>query len=231
MKKLLLSVLLITLLGCKEESQQLDFVDDPEPTPTPEAGRSAIDGFPELREGLEFYDLGENPLTDPEDHNVILVCLKGGQFCWSSCVSAYFPSVERFSVFKSYWLEGNKCVAHVIQWPNGVDIPKYFYYLGRYQSQAPNYCVIDSLNPDFEGRAFFDEVRVLEGEVTPHPHHRRLYEIHNIFDLDSNFITSIMMMRWRPPAGWEYLDPEIDRGTITIHLQAGFACIRRDQIQ
>lgn len=229
MRKHLLSLLLLTVLGCEEDPQESLVADEASPAPGSEV--RGIDSFPELRRNLEFYDLDNNSLTNPEDHNIILVCKKGRSFCKSACVSLYYPGVERFSVFKSYYLDGDKCVAHILQYPNGFDIPKYFYYLGRYQQRGPNYCMIDTENPDFAGRAYFDEVRVLEGEVSPHPATHRLYYIHKIFDLSGNFLKDIFMLSWNPPVQWEYQDREINRTSITVGLQAGFACVRQDQIQ
>lgn len=187
----------------------------------PRIYKSAIESVPQSSANYLLLRMDGGPIDGSE--NQILVCTPNQEICAQSCISVYRPEVERWSIFKTDYLNGGKCVAFALAYPSGYDIPKIKYWVGNYQLDAGKVtgtCMVNMANPTYEGRAFFNFVK------TQLPN----YYLQNFFDHAGNLSGSVRILNFNPPSMWTYHDSKVTNADITPQLTS-WSCVKELEIQ
>lgn len=208
------SLTILSLAGCKSSSDG-----------------TSTDGNDESSPEVYYKTIDGEEVTGNE--NLILECLKDINFCKSVCIAVPFPEQKRYSLFATNYLAGSgKCVLWKMSYPNGTTYNEAQYYIGDYQAQGlSGKCAnVNIASPDFNGLYGFEEVRVPEGQVSPHPSGLRFYYTLNL--LETNLVPSgsYILNNYNPPASWTYRDNSVSTGTITPQLVNGFSCVKDQEI-
>lgn len=230
-KRLLFLFLIFGLSGCLDNSG--DSTSSPgESTSPSKAPASALEAKSVLStSGLKFYNLNGGALTGNE--NLILACTSDNQACKSVCISSYFPSAIRYSLFRTDFLLGNKCAAALLAYPNNSGLPAPFYYWrGQYVTTPPSVtgsCSVNLSSPTYMGRSAFYEVRVPEGQPTP-ANGSRIYNTHTWYDSNANEVTTWTLQNYLPPSYWSFKDTSFTASDLTMALVNGYACIKLEEV-
>lgn len=210
----------ILLAGCAD--QKSDKASFGSGSGSPISYKSAIESIPQSATNYLLLRLdGSTPIDGTE--NSILVCTPKKEYCVQTCISIYRPDIERWSVFKTDYLNGGKCVAYALAYPNGQTIPKMKYWSGTYvqnPGQVSGSCVVNAGSPDTDARAYFSFVRT----QTPN------YYLHSFFDNSGNLTGSVRLLNFLPPAMWTYHDSTVTNADITPQLSSGYSCIKESEI-
>jgi len=164
---------------------------------------------------------GSTPIDGSE--NKILVCTPKFEFCTETCIAAYVPTAERWSVFKTDWLSpSGNCVGVAMAYPDGSSIPRFKLWVGTFvfTSGVLGYCSINSSNPDIDGRAYFSFER---------PANASAFYQHNFFDLAGSAAGTVQLLNFNPPGLYTYHDASISNADITPQL-TNFSCIKESEI-
>lgn len=188
----------------------------------PKKYESALESAPQPSTSYLLLRMDGSPIDGSE--NQILVCTPKKEICIESCISIYRPEIERWSIFKTDYLNGGKCVAYALAYSNGVDVPRAKYWLGEYKQNygraVTGTCAVNAANPTYEGRSFFNFVRI----QSPN------YYLHNFFDNAGRLTGSVRLLNFLPPAMWSYHDSTVTNADITPQLVSGFSCIKEHEI-
>lgn len=190
----------------------------------PVAYKSAIESIPQSSTNYLLLRLdGITPIDGTE--NSILVCTSSKkEYCVQTCISIYRPDIERWSVFKTDYLNGGKCVAYALAYPDGQTVPRTKYWLGNYiqnAGQVTGSCVVNVGSPTSEGKSFFSFVR---------PQNSPSYYLHSFFDNSENLTGSVRLLNFLPPAMWTYHDGSVTNADITPQLVSGFSCVKESEV-
>ncbi len=218
-------------LSCNNQGSSTSSSSDP--SSNIQTYKSSIAAIAQSPSSLRLVKLdGVTPIDGTE--NDILVCTKSFEYCTQTCISIYRPEFVRWSVFKTDYLTGGKCVAVAMAYPDGTTIPRMAYWQGTYVYNAPpsvvGKCSIDVVHPSFDGKAYFDFVRVPAGQVSPAPGGARTYYLHSWFDMAENPVKSFMPRTFNAPSMWTYSDSSVAVEEITPILVNGFSCIKQSEI-
>lgn len=210
----------IFLIGCGD--QKADKATLGSGGASPVNYKSAIESIPQSASNFLLLRLdGTTPIDGTE--NSILACTPKKEYCVQTCISVYRPDIERWSVFKTDYLNGGKCVAYALAYPDSQTIPRMKYWLGNYvqnPGQVTGSCVVNTGSPDSEARAYFSFVR------TQSPN----YYLHSFFDNSGNLTGSVRLLNFLPPAMWTYHDGTVTNADITPQLTSGYSCIKESEI-
>ena len=208
------------LAGCGDQKSDKASIDSGGSSPV--NYKSAIASIPQSAANYLLLRLdGITPIDGTE--NSILVCTSKKEYCIQTCISIYRPDIERWSVFKTDYLNGGKCVAYALAYPDGQSIPKMKYWLGNYvqnSGQVTGSCVVNTGSPDTEARACFSFVR---------PTNSSSYYLHSFFDNSGSLTGSVRLLNFLPPAMWTYHDATVTNADITPQL-TNFSCIKETEI-
>jgi hypothetical protein len=164
---------------------------------------------------------GSTPIDGSE--NKILVCTPKFEYCTQTCIAAYVPSAERWSVFKTDWLSpSGKCVGVAMAYSDGSSIPRYKLWIGTFvfTSGVNGYCSININSPDENGRAYFSFER---------PANASAFYQHNLFDLSGSATGTVRLLNFNPPGLFTYHDASISNGDLTPQL-TNFNCVKESEI-
>lgn len=222
-KKLIaaISIFAFLLTGCLDQKGATSSIGSDANAPITYG--SAIEAVPQSSTNYLLLRLDGVTAIDGTE-NSILACTPKKEYCTQTCISIYRPDVERWSVFRTDYLNGGKCVAYALAYPNGTDIPRIKYWLGTYQQnagQVVGICVVNAANPTYDGRAYFSFVR---------PNNSQSYYLHSFFDDNGNLTGSVRLLNFLPPAMWTYHDGTVTNADITPQLTSGFSCVKESEI-
>lgn len=222
----------VVLSGCPTSNNNSSSGSSTSPA-TPRVPSSSIEATnqPPARSGLIFYDQDWGPVDGSE--NIIMACSSDGIYCFSTCISVYFPQFVRYSLFRTDFLLGNKCAASLLAFPDDSGLaPPFYYWQGQYVAtpgRVVGSCNVNLSSPTFIGRSTFEEVRVPEGQPTP-SHGRRIYYAHNWYHSDGSLHKSITLQNYLPPAYYIFKDSSFTSSDITMALVPGSACIKLEEV-
>lgn len=217
------------LIGCLEQSGNSSGSTSNDST-QPKAPASSIDSAAtRSTSGLKFYNLNGGPVNGSE--NIILACTSDGSYCFSTCISVYFPGYARYSLFRTDFLLGSKCAASLLAYPDDSGLPAPFYYWqGQYVAtpgRVVGSCQVNLASPTYMGRSAFFEVRVPEGQPANGP---RIYYTHNWYDVTGNPFKTWTLQNYLPPSYWTFKDPAFTASDMTMALVHGFSCIKLEEV-
>lgn len=227
---MLLMAFVVSLAGCLDKAGDSSGSTTDGSTTQPKAPVSSIDStVAQPSSGLIFRDLDGGPVDGSE--NIIMACTSDGSYCFSTCISVYFPQYVRYSLFRTDFLLGNKCAASLLAFPDDSGLPAPFYYWqGQYVTtpgRVVGSCNVNLSSPTFMGRNTFEEVRVPEGQPTNGP---RIYYTHNWYDVNGNPYKTITLQNYLPPSYYIFRDTAFTTSDITMALVNGFACIKLNEV-
>jgi hypothetical protein len=219
----LLSILLIS--ACKEASgpseSQISNSSDSAPQTALEQ-KSVANKTPQRR----LFRLDGGELTGNE--NNIRVCTPDLVYCWSACISAYMPSVVRWSVFRTPWLLTNKAAAVAIAYPDVEDLPQRFVYWEG--SNIGGVYSFNRNNPVFDGRGLFSFVQTPEGQATVHPNGFRVYYTLGFHNTTGNLQNIKILESFNPPGYFEFRESAFTSSSMNFQLMNGASCIKESEI-
>jgi hypothetical protein len=221
---------MVLLVGCLDKSSDSSGSTTGSSTNQPKAPASSIDSaVTRPSSGLVFRDLDGGPVDGSE--NIIMACTSDGSYCFSTCISSYFPQFVRYSLFRTDFLLGNKCAASLLAYPDDSGLPAPFYYWqGQYVAtpgRVVGTCSVNLSNPTFMGRSTFEEVRVPEGQPTSGP---RIYYTHNWYNVDGTPYRTLTLQNYLPPGYYVFKDSSFTTSDITMALVSGFSCIKLEEV-
>ena len=223
------SLAAFVLSGCLANEQSKSSSSTQPNSELPKPPASSIETNTVPRSGLIFYD--ENWGSVDGSENIIKACTSDGSYCFSTCISVYFPQFVRYSLFRTDFLLGNKCAASLLAYPDDSGLPAPFYHWqGQYVAtpgRVVGSCNVNLSSPTFMGRSTFEEVRIPEGQPTSGP---RIYYTHNWYNEDGTPFRTITLQNYTPPSYYVFKDSSFTSSDITMALVSGFSCIKPEEV-
>lgn len=218
------------LVGCLDKSSDSSGSTTGDSITQPKAPASSIDSaVAHPSSGLIFRDLDGSPVDGSE--NIIMACTSDGSYCFSTCISVYFPQYVRYSLFRTDFLLGSKCVVSLLAYPDDSGLPAPFYYWqGQYVAtpgRVVGSCQVNLASPTYMGRSAFFEVRVPEGQPATGP---RIYYTHNWYDTSGNPFKTWTLQNYSPPSYYTFKDPAFTNSDMTMALVPGFSCVKLSEV-